>query len=115
MTPMLEELTSRTGARPVMLYREAQRFAREVEPDLLAAIVETVRERLVPHYDRLVNGVELPSGHALVDGLVGAIDTERDMLRSAVVECVRTWLAGVVDDLIAAAYADASRFASRST
>ncbi|CAB4895608.1 MAG: hypothetical protein F2812_02770 [Actinobacteria bacterium] len=115
MTPMLEELTSLTGARPVMLYREAQRFAREVEPDLLAAIVETVRERLVPHYDRLVNGVELPSGHALVDGLVGAIDTERDMLRSAVVECVRTWLAGVVDDLIAAAYADASRFASRST
>lgn len=114
VTPMIDELTSLSGARPVTLHREAQRCAREVEPDLLAAIVETVRERLVPHYDRLVNGVELPSRHALVDGLVGAIDTERDVLRSGVVECVRTWLTGVVDDLVAAAYADASPFTSRS-
>jgi hypothetical protein len=114
MATMLDELGSLTGTRPIALHREAQRLAREVEPDLLAAIVETVRERLVPHYDRLAHGPDLPSRHALVDGLIGAIDTERDTLRAGVVECVRTWLAGVIDDLVAAAYADASPLAPRS-
>jgi hypothetical protein len=112
--PMLRDFTELTGARPMALARETQRFAREVEPDLLAAIVEVVRERLVPHYDRLSQSPDLLSRGEMVDGLAAAIELERPALRADVVECVRTWLAGVVDDLVAAAYADASPISRRA-
>ena len=70
--------------------------------------VETVRERFVPHYDRLVHDRTLQTKTEVVEGMVDAIAHERDRLRAEVAECVRRWLAGVVDDLVAAAYADAS-------
>lgn len=104
----IDELTAATQLRPNALLREAQRVAREVENDLLQAIIETVRERFVPHYDRLVHDRTLQTKTEVVEGMVDAIAHERDRLRAEVAECVRRWLAGVVDDLVAAAYADAS-------
>ena len=109
----LDELTSITGVRPITLERAAHRCAREVETDLVQAIVETVRERLVPHYDRLVRNAAESTRTGLVQGLVDAIDGEREALRAGVVECMRTWLASVVDELVAAAYVDASPLLAR--
>lgn len=111
--PMFEVLTTATGSRPVALLREAQRFVREVENDLLQAVVETVREQFVPTYDRLVHDPAMQSRAALVDALAAAIDTERPRLRAAVTECVRKWMASVVDDLVAAGYADAAPIVPR--
>lgn len=104
----IDALTAETGTRPNALLRETQRLSREVENDLLQAIIETVRERFVPHYDRLVHDRTLQTKSEVVQGMIDAIAHERDRLRTEVAECVRRWLTGVVDDLVAAAYADAS-------
>ena len=72
-----------------------------------------MREQFVPTYDRLVRDPAMQNRAALVDALAAAIDTERPRLRAAVTECVRKWMASVVDDLVAAGYADAAPIVPR--
>jgi hypothetical protein len=99
--------------RPYALLREAQGLARDVEIDTQQAVIETVRELLVPDYDALVFSADATTRQHLVGGLLRAVGAKRDALVQAVVLRTRLWVDAVVEDLVAAARDDVTQHTTR--
>lgn len=99
--------------RPYALLREAQGLARDVEVDTQQAVIETVREILVPDYDALAFSNDPSARQQLVRRLLDAVATKRDALRQATVLRTRLWVDAVVEDLVAAANDDVVQHTGR--
>jgi hypothetical protein len=117
LVDLLAEANTRSGLdsvdRPYALLREAQGLARDVEVDTQQAVIETVRELLVPDYDTLAFSADATARQHLVGGLLDAVRAKRDALVQAVVLRTRLWVDAVVEDLVAAAQDDVAQHTAR--